>query len=253
MVRQRISDKSINAAGWRSLVSSGTRAIIEDRKLYGFKPDKPGKLDIPEDFKDLNTGNSDYSLSFIQYIESVVRDTLSTERFLHSRNTALHASDLCRRFGLDPKAGYLAGITHDFAKQLDSKQMLKIVKNAGLEISAIEKNKTNLLHGKAATVLLRERFCIHNKDVLEAVACHTYGSDDMGPLAKIIYIADKTENSRNIDPALRKMCLTASSEADLDNILYTVLKKTVNKLQERKLDLSESTIKLLKKMKQAEI
>jgi HD superfamily phosphohydrolase YqeK len=68
----------------------------------------------------------------------------------------------------------------------------------------------------------------------------------MGPLAKVIYIADKTEVSRNIDPALRKMCV----EEDLDSILYAVLKKTISKLESRKLDLSESTIRLLDRMKE---
>jgi nicotinate-nucleotide adenylyltransferase len=67
----------------------------------------------------------------------------------------------------------------------------------------------------------------------------------MGPLAKVIYIADKVEVSRNVDPSLRKMCY----ENDLDDILYAVLKKTVNKLQSKDLALSEETKKLLDKMK----
>jgi HD superfamily phosphohydrolase YqeK len=68
----------------------------------------------------------------------------------------------------------------------------------------------------------------------------------MGPLAKVIYIADKTEVSRNIDPALRKML----KEADLDSILFAVVKKTISKLQSRELDLSEDTLKLLERMKE---
>jgi HD superfamily phosphohydrolase YqeK len=68
----------------------------------------------------------------------------------------------------------------------------------------------------------------------------------MGALAKVIYIADKVEVSRNIDPALRKMCF----EESLDSILYAVLNKTVIKLQSKELDLSEETQRLLKKMKE---
>jgi len=226
-IRQKIAADS----AWRSLVPPGTRALIEDRQLYGIKNDK-----ISENC----------SLSLIQRIECFGREVLSHERFLHSRNTALHASDMCRRFGLDPLAGYLAGIAHDLAKQLDNKQLIKIVKDDGQEVSALEKDKPNLLHGKAAAVLLRERFCIHNNDVLEAVAFHTSGSENMGQLAKVIYIADKTEFSRNIDPAVRKMCMTE----DLDSILYTVLEKTIVKLKSRELDLSEDTLKLLERIKE---
>jgi nicotinate-nucleotide adenylyltransferase len=215
--------------GWRSLVPSGVRAIIEDKQLYGYSR--------PPSSEDCTQEN-------ILRIEAAARRALSTERFLHSRNTALLARELCRRFGIDPLAGYLAGIAHDLAKQTDGKQMLKLAEKDGGEITEIEKNKLNLLHGRAAAVLLKESFCINNKDVLEAVAVHTSGSENMGPLAKVIYIADKTEVSRNIDPALRKMCY----EDSLDSILLAVLNKTISKLKSKKLELSADTLRLLAKM-----
>ena len=226
---QAVRRKIQEGGDWRSLVPAGVRAIIEDKRLYGY-----ARLVCSEDCTCEN----------ILRIETAARRDLSTERFLHSRNTALLAQDLCRRFGIDPMAGYLAGIAHDLAKQMDVKQMIQLAEADGGEITEIERSKLNLLHGRAAAVLLKERFCINNKDVLEAVAVHTSGSENMGPLAKVIYIADKTESSRNIDPALRKMCL----EDDLDSILLAVLKKTINKLKSRKLDLSEDTLRLLGRM-----
>ena len=231
MVRQKIGEGGC----WSSLVPSAVRDIVMDRRLYGY-----------------NGAVTEDSLhSVIMRIETEARETLGTARFLHSRNTALLAHDLCRRFGLDPMTGYLAGIAHDLGKQLDSKQLLKHVKSDEMPISDLEKEKPNLLHGRAAAVLLREKFCIHNKDILEAVAVHTSGSENMGALAKIIYIADKTEVSRNIDPALRKICYEDNSNPDeLDNILFAVLRKTISKLQSRKLDLSEETLKLLKRMEE---
>jgi len=216
---------------WQSLVPSGAAAIIKERKLYGYGGDSR-----PEPAPD----------DVIHRIETAARETLSTERFLHSRHTALHSFDLCRRFGLDPMDGYLAGVAHDLAKQIDNKQMLKIVKTAGMKISALEMDKPNLLHGKAAAVLLRERFSIHNEDVLEAVAIHTSGGENMGPLAKVVFIADKTEASRNIEPALRRMC----REDTLDNILLAVLEKSIAKVQAKGMDVSDDTLKLLKKMKE---
>ena len=225
-IRQKIGEGS----DWRSFVPSGAGAIIRDRRLYGCSG-----LVLSEDCTQAN----------ILRVETAARETLSTERFLHSRNTALHAGDLCRRFGLDPSAGYLAGIAHDLAKQMDNKQLIKIVKSDGIEISALEKERPNLLHGQAAAVLLRERFCIHNKDVLDAVAFHTSGSENMGPLAKIIYIADKTEVSRNIDPALRKLC----REGELDSILFAVVEKTIDKLRSKNMELSADTLRLLDKIK----
>jgi len=230
-VKQKIADGS----GWRFLVPSEARVLIEERGLYGVRPSTAPL-----------SGDDRSVAAVILRIEAVAREVLSTIRFLHSRNTAILAQDLCRRFGLDPMSGYLAGIAHDLCKQLDAKQLMKFVKSDGKSISALEKSKPNLLHGRAAAVLLRERFCIHNKDILEAVAFHTSGNENMGPLAKVIYIADKAEVSRNIDPALRRMCY----EENLDSIFFAVLKKTVSKLQSKDLALSEETLKLLKKMKE---
>jgi len=225
--------RRINEGGyWRSLVPPGAVAIIKSRKLYGYtgksRPEHPHE-------------------TIIHRVETEARETLSTERFLHSRQTALQAYDLCRRFGfVAPMDGYLAGIAHDLAKQWDNKRMLKMVKSAPMKISAIERGKPNLLHGKAAAVLLRKRFSIHNKDVLEAVAVHTSGSENMCELAKVVYIADKTEASRNIDPALRKMC----REETLDNILLAVLEKVIAKIKAKGMELSEDTLMLLKKIKE---
>jgi len=239
---QSVRQKIIQKGNWRSLVPTGVREIIEDRRLYGFRPAHT-----------IITKLSCYITPVdIQRVEKEARDTLNQKRFLHSRNTAILSRDLCCRFGLDPDAGYLAGIAHDLCKQYENKHLIKIVKNTGHKLSKLEKGKPNLLHGKAATVLLRERFSIHNKDILEAVACHTSGSENMGPLAKVVYIADKTESSKCIDPVLRKMCLVPPEnpgEDDLDSIFYAVFDRTVSKLIARKLDLSKDTIRLLSKMK----
>jgi nicotinate-nucleotide adenylyltransferase len=228
-IRERIEA----GKAWRYLVPSGARTIIEDRKLYGFTPETP------------RTG--DCRRQTVLRIEEAARESLSPERFLHSRNTALLAWDLCRRFGLDPTLGYLAGIAHDLGKTLDEKTLLELALSDGRPISKLEKKKPALLHGRAAAVLLSERFGIYNRDVLEAVALHTQGSAGMGSLAKIVYIADKAEVSREkTDPVIRKMCY---AEESLDHILRAVLDQTVSWLHSKKLELSEETFRLLEKMK----
>ena len=230
MVRERI------AAGgaWRYLVPAGARAIIEDRGLYGFRG---GAAARPGGASGVKT---------ILRVEEAARESLSIERFIHSRNTALLAWDLCRRFGLDPALGYMAGIAHDLGKPLDDESLLRLARSDGRPLSKLEKKKPALLHGRAGAVLLRERFDIHNRDVLEAVALHTGGGADMGPLAKVIYIADKVEVSREkTDPALRSMCY---ANEELDRIFFAVLNQTVSWLRSKKLELSEETFRLLEKM-----
>jgi nicotinate-nucleotide adenylyltransferase len=212
---------------WHYLVPVATRTIIEEKRLY-----------MREE------GESFYGT--ILRVEQAVREELGHKRFLHSRNTALLAWDLCHRFSVNPELGYLAGMGHDLAKSLDAESLLKLAKSDGGGISKLHKEKPTLLHGRSAAVLLRERFGINNEDVLEAVALHTEGGVKMGTLAKIIYIADKVEVSREkADPALRAMCY---AENDLDRIFYAVLGETVSWLRSRQIDLSENTMGLLKKI-----
>ncbi|MCL2211830.1 MAG: nicotinate (nicotinamide) nucleotide adenylyltransferase [Treponema sp.] len=230
--------------GWQELVTSRAKVIIEGRGLYGCC----GTVS-PEGTVE-NIENREAADNTIQQVEAAALESLSTERFLHSRHTALMCYDFCLRFNIDPMYGYLAGIAHDLAKQTDNKLLLKIVKDDGQKISDLEKERPNLLHGRAAAVLLRERFNINNKEVIDAVAVHTSGCEDMGTLAKILYIADKTEVTRIIEPSLRKMCAAASSDEELDRILLAVIEKTMIKLKSKEQVVSKDTLKLLKKVKE---
>ena len=228
-----IREKIAAGGAWRYLVPAAARGIIEDRGLYGAGAPS---AQIP-------------SKNIILRVEEAARESLSLERFLHSRNTALLSWDMCRRlsaYNLEPELGYLAGIAHDLGKPLGDKDMLRLAKSDGRGISRLEKEKPSLLHGRASAVLLRERFNVHNEAVLEAAALHTSGGKNMGPLAKVVYIADKLEVSREkADPVLRQLAYTSN---DLDRIFAAVLDQTVSWLRAKKLKLSEETVYLLKKM-----
>jgi nicotinate-nucleotide adenylyltransferase len=185
-------------------------------------------------------------------VEEAAREDLNRERFLHSRNTALMAWDLCRRFpayNIDPQWGYLAGLAHDLGKPLSDHELVKVIKNDNGKISPLEKEKPSLLHGRASAILLRDYFDVHNPAVLESVALHTAGGKNMGPLAKMVYIADKMEVSREkADPALRKLIYTGN---DLDRILVTVLEQTVSWLRAKKVKVFEETLGLLEKTRRS--
>jgi len=241
MIRENIKNGKV----WKSLVPAAARAIIEDRRLYGFNA-APEESDFILPHYETDEHDT-VSKQLILSMEDIARGRLNFERFIHSRNTAILSRDFCVRFGLDPRLGYLAGVTHDIGKNLEFDDMKKLVKNDGLGLSDLEKKKPSLLHGRAGAALLKKRYKVNNEQVLEAVAWHTSGKTDMGPLAKIVFIADKIEVSRrHVDPQLRKMCLRGS---DLDLIFRSVFEDTVFWLQKYNLDLSKETVLLLEKMK----
>ena len=240
----RVREAIREGKGWRYLVPEGARIIIEDRRLY----DLPVAA-VPAGRSDPPPGR-EVSQALLIRLEHAVRESLSPLRFLHSRNTALLSWDLCRRFGLDPWSGYLAGLSHDMAKPLGGEELFAMARRDGREISELERRKPMLLHGRAAAVLLRERFGVHNEEVLEAVAFHTEGKIGMGPLAKIVYVADKVEVSRKrVDGRLRDLASGGDgSPAALEELFREVLGEAVGWLRSERMDISGETLGLLESM-----
>jgi nicotinate-nucleotide adenylyltransferase len=218
---------------WRYLVPTGARIIIEERGLYGF-PAAPAPY-----------------IALIARMENEARRTLSQPRFLHSRQVAVMTSDLCRIFGLDPQAGYLAGILHDMGKHLGEAELIKLAKADKQPISPMEKEKPSLLHGRAGAVLLRKQYGIRDQEILDAVMYHTTGGSGMGPLAKALYIADKCEVSRQgVEPRLRDFReYEGAGLPGLDRLFAQILGETVSWLRSKKIVLSEDTLSLLKQLK----
>jgi nicotinate-nucleotide adenylyltransferase len=230
---QKIREYIATDGPWRYLVPEGARIIIEERGLYG-------------------KAAPSVSAELTAAVEEAARKTLAPPRFLHSRSTALMARDLALRFGLDPAEAYLAGIAHDLGKPFTKKKMLALAEKDGKPLSALEKKKPGLLHGRAAAVLLRGRFKVHNKRVLEAVALHTSGAADMGPLAMALYIADKIEFSREaVNPALREMAENSLrlGEPALPSLLLAVLEDNAAYLAAHRLELLPATAELLQKLR----
>jgi len=241
-----VRDKIAVNSSWRYLVPNAARIIIEDRKLYGYNgedDDTGGKAGAD--------GKPAASKALIQRVEDEARANLNLARYLHSRQVALMCWDLCSRFkkdypSLDPEQGYLAGIAHDLCKLFPDNEQFRLAKAYGGEISQIEKEKPSLLHGRACAALLKERFNIKDNAVIDAIAYHTEGHKDMGPLAKILYIADKIEVSRvRVDADLRNRIMAGYT---LDRIFLSVLEHAISLIRAKKLELSKDTIELLEKM-----
>jgi len=233
----QIRKKIASGEAWRYLVPPGARCIIEDRGLYGFSKTQDEGKDAKE---------NNILAETIVSVENDARACLDAERFKHSRNTALLSWDLCRRFGLDPQKGYLAGIAHDICKEMEESELASLARQDSGGISKLEQKRPGLLHARAAAVYVNKKYGIKDKDILEAIRYHTTGVREMGPIAKVVYIADKIEISRtDVDPILRRM----SRESDLDTLFTEVLSDTVNYLKSRHLDISYGTRRLMAAMR----
>ncbi|MDR0555273.1 MAG: nicotinate (nicotinamide) nucleotide adenylyltransferase [Treponema sp.] len=232
---QSIRNRIRQGGNWRYLVPLGARIVIEDRHLYGAGSE---------------TSPSSPELSLIVRVEAAAKAMLSPSRFLHSRNVALLARDICLRFGLDPAAGYLAGIAHDICKSLPLEELRGLTRQTeggeGREQAQFGKHDGSLLHAEAGAVFLQTRFGVDNKDILNAVRFHTTGGPDMGPLAKAVYIADKVEPSRK---EVRAELREPYRYARLDSFFEAVLEENVAYLQIKKIEPNPETWRLLESLR----
>lgn len=190
-------------------------------------------------------------------IQDYMKAHMDEKRYLHSLRVAETAIILCNRYGENPDAGYLAGLSHDMCKQLSEIKIKELAKKDGLSISHIEKEKPSLLHGRAAASLLSEQFLCENcfqeetelfakkESILEAVRWHTFGKDKLSALAKIVYIADKIEPGRSYDA---KSLLNDIDNLSLDALALNVIKDAIAYLERKKKDIALPTLRFYEEL-----
>lgn len=135
-------------------------------------------------------------LELIEEIRKYTKKSVKQKRYEHSVRVAETAAKICRTFGFDENIGYLAGIGHDMCKDCSDDELIQLVKKDGKEIIKYEYDNPSLLHGRAAAVVMKEKFGIENPDILEAVSYHTSGVKNMCDLTKVLFLADKIEPGR---------------------------------------------------------
>jgi nicotinate-nucleotide adenylyltransferase len=152
---------------------------------------------------------------------------LSTKRFNHTVRVAETARSLCKKYGLDEHLGYFAGMGHDLCKEMTNEAILAMVTEAGRPLSPIEQDKPGLLHGWAASRVLERDFGVQDETVLEATEHHTFGKTGMGPLAKVIFVADKIEPGRAY---VNREYLKNLRDLTLDELTLSVLEDNIEHL-----------------------
>lgn len=132
----------------------------------------------------------------------ILQEMLSEKRYQHSLNVADTAAKLAIVHNADAEKAYLAGLMHDYAKDINPEKLLEIAEANDLIQDEVEILAPYLLHGPVGAYLLKERDIITDEEILRAIALHTTGAKDMTLLDNIIYMADYIEPGRkhgNVD------------------------------------------------------
>lgn len=132
----------------------------------------------------------------------ILKEVLSEKRYAHSLSVADTAAKLAIINDADAEKAYLAGLMHDYAKDIPEDKLLAIAQEQGIIKDEAEILAPYILHGPVGAYLLRERKIITDEEILQAIALHTTGAAEMTLLANIIYMADYIEPGRkhgNVD------------------------------------------------------
>jgi len=121
---------------------------------------------------------------------------VSKKRFNHIRGVVSVGGQLARAMNIDPFPVELACMLHDSSKELAATELIVLAKSRGMELAPHEEEHGHVLHGPVGALLVSETLGVTNMDVLAAIAEHTLGGLDMCIISKLVYIADKIEESR---------------------------------------------------------
>lgn len=183
--------------------------------------------------------------SLITVVRQYAQQHESQYRFEHSVRTAETCEKLCRRFGLDARKGYLAGIAHDICKEFSKLDLVSLAIKDGAVVSPIERTKISLLHGRAAAVFLTEQFGITDEEIIEAVRNHIFGKAGIGALAKVLFVADKTEPARE---HVTEAYLKKIENLGLDELVVFVLSENIAYLTKRGKDVAPASQEFLESL-----
>lgn len=178
-----------------------------------------------------------------EYAQSVVDE----ERYNHSMRTAMMLAELCRNYGLDEEKGFVAGIAHDMCKKSTEEELLSLAKKDGRPVSGIESQKTSLLHGRAAAVLIQEKFGVTDGEVIDAIANHTFGSADSCDFALLLFAADKIEPGRPQSTDEYRARLLA---LPLRALVLAVLEENIAFLKRRGKTVAEPSLRLAERLRE---
>lgn len=185
-------------------------------------------------------------------INSDLKNTLSEKRYKHSLGVMKKAVELASIYGIDTNIAKLTGLAHDIGKEFPDEEMLKYAKENNIEVDNIEEVNVGLLHAKIGADICKKKYNF-TIEMQNAIKYHTVGNENMDLLAKIIFVADKTEEGRNYKDEAKNEQLQKVRELSKKNLdealLYEIDSSLTYTIQKHKLVHMDSILtrnKLLK-------
>lgn len=162
-----------------------------------------------------------------------LKAALKPERYEHSLGVMETAGEMAARFGMDVEQARVAGILHDCAKNIAPEEAYRLCEEYGVALDEVSRQSFGLVHQYLGAALARAEYGIEDEEILSAIRCHTTGKADMGPLDKVLYLADFTEPNRDKEPFAGLKELRALCKTDLDEAMLFALDISIKSIVDR--------------------
>lgn len=165
--------------------------------------------------------------------------TLDDKRLRHTMQVADYARWLAPTVGVDPDKAYLAGLLHDCTKCFSVNEQLAFAESHGIIFDENDLASPQVFHQYTAPAYAVEQFGVRDREILNALECHTTGKCGFSPLEMLIFFADSCEPSRTYSGVdeLRRV-----GEKDLKQGTLMLLDQLIASLIDRKLFLHPKTV-----------
>ena len=159
----------------------------------------------------------------IDELKEELKNYLKDERYEHSICVMEMAKKLAEKYNVNKTKVMKVALMHDMAKELPIQELKKYIKDKHIYASKMEMLLGVTLHGKVAADMCRRKYNFDN-EMCEAISIHTTGKPNMSMFEKIIFIADKIDETRSYEGVeeLRKLAFENIDKAILKNIDSTI-------------------------------
>jgi predicted HD superfamily hydrolase involved in NAD metabolism len=146
---------------------------------------------------------------------------LTPSRLNHVLGVLATALGLAKCHGVPLQPVAWAALLHDLCKIKDTGAIRGHAEELGETIPAEDLEHPSLWHGWAAAGVARREWGIEAPEILDAIRYHSTGHPEMGPVGKVIFLADYLEPTRGC-PSRR--ALLELARRDLDAATVEVLR-----------------------------
>ena len=168
----------------------------------------------------------------------IMQDRLSAKRFQHCLGVEAAAQHLAQVNAYDREKAGLAGLLHDYAKELSNDDFLALIDKYHLDPD-LKNWGNNIWHGKVGIYKIQEDLGVTDAEILKSIEDHTTGSGQMTTLDKIVYVADYIEDNRDFPGVAQARQVAQDS---LDRAVAYETAHTLTHLIDRKLPIYPQTI-----------